>query len=71
MKLTRMPAPKNNTFAAVPDAQKKSVRLMVSFTEGEKKRLMRSHRGRGRLTEYIALLALAAVDKELNVSEAI
>jgi len=65
-----MPAPKNNTFAAVPDAQKKSVRLMLSFTEGEKKRLMRSHRGRGRLTDHIALLALAAAKQGMEVHEA-
>ena len=61
-----MPAPENNTFAVKPDAQKKSVRLMVSFTEGEKKRLMRSHRGRGRLTDHIALLALAAAKEGLS-----
>lgn len=62
-----MPAPENNTFAAKPDAQKKSVRLMVSFTEAEKKRLMRSHRGRGRLTDHIARLALAAAKEGLEV----
>lgn len=64
-----MPAPKNNTFAAVPDAEKRSVRLMVSFTEAQKKRLMRSHRGRGRLTDHIALLALAAAKEGLEVHE--
>lgn len=65
-----MPAPKGNDFAVVADALKKSIRHTVSFTAAENKRLMRSHRGRGKLTRHIELLALAAVAAGIDPHQA-
>lgn len=63
-----MPAPEGNKFAKKPAAEKRLARLMLSFTAAEKRELMRSHGGKGRLTEYTASMVLAAVRAGLEPS---
>lgn len=62
-----MPAPEGNDFAAKPDSLKTSEsRLKVPFTAPERKKLMKSHRGRGSFSRYVALMALAAQAEGLD-----
>lgn len=65
-----MPAPENNTFAAKPASQKTSAgRVPAAFTPPEKKRVMKAHAGKGSLSRFVALAALAAIDSGLEVRE--
>lgn len=65
-----MPAPENNTFATKPASQKTSAsRVPAAFTPPERKRVMKAHAGKGSLSRFVALAALAAIDNGLEVRE--
>lgn len=62
-----MPAHEGNDYAAKPDSLKTSKsRLKVPLTAAERKKLMKSHRGRGSFSRYVALMALAAQSEGLD-----
>lgn len=63
-----MPAPANNANAAKEEADK-FLRIKASFTQREKQRINRAHRGRGSQARFIALAALAAVEAKLTIEE--
>jgi hypothetical protein len=67
-----MPAPEKNNYAAKPASKKTSAgRVPAAFTPPEKKRVMKAHAGKGSLSRFVALAALAAIDNGLEVHETI